>query len=130
MLFDVHRLKEKGTLLIETYLMVPAFQSTCEFRIKAEFYVNAIRHKLMVHSRCLYSLVKIHIVFQYVQKHLRVEYIRLILLFVCQVTTVRTFKVAVAIWEPPDPPSAMSNLPSLSTIVGVIEDKGRLPGAR
>lgn len=41
-----------------------------------------------------------------------------------------TFKVAVGIKDPPDPPTANSNLPSLSIMTGVMDDKGRLPGAK
>lgn len=41
-----------------------------------------------------------------------------------------TFKVAVGIKDPPEPPTANSNLPSLSTMTGVMDDKGRLPGAK
>ncbi len=34
----------------------------------------------------------------------------------------------VMIVEPPGEPSAMKGLPSLSTIVGLIDERGRLPG--
>lgn len=40
----------------------------------------------------------------------------------------RTFKVAVGMKDPPEPPNTISNFASLSTIVGVIDDNGRFPG--
>jgi hypothetical protein len=36
--------------------------------------------------------------------------------------------VAVGMMDPPEPPIAISNLESLSIIVGVMEDNGLFPG--
>lgn len=45
-------------------------------------------------------------------------------------TATLTFKVAVGIIEPPEPPIAISNFVSFSIIIGVIDDKGLFPGPK
>ena len=40
-----------------------------------------------------------------------------------------TCSTAVEMREPPGAPTVMNSLPSFSTIVGVIDESGRLPGA-
>jgi hypothetical protein len=40
-----------------------------------------------------------------------------------------TFKVAVGMSEPPEPPKTISRRPSLSIIAGVIDDNGLFLGA-
>jgi hypothetical protein len=39
-----------------------------------------------------------------------------------------TCRTAVDMREPPGAPAVMNSLPSLTTMVGVIDDSGRLPG--